>query len=75
MACRKRCVEELGRPRGLLAVGKPSYGIRILRHVRGNPGTELCRNLNGETGKQCRKAKEYCERESPPDAHGESYQA
>ena len=24
-----------------------SYGIRILRHARGNPDTELCRNLSG----------------------------
>lgn len=71
----KRCVEELGRRHRLLAVGRPSYGMRIVRHGRGNPETDLCRNLSGATGKRCREAERYCERESLPDADGESYQA
>jgi hypothetical protein len=75
VACRKRCVEELGRPRGLLTAGRSSYGMRLMRHGRGNPETELCRNLSDETGKRSREAEEYCERESLPHADGESYQA
>ena len=41
--------------------GKPGYGIRL------EP-----KRMQGERG---RKAEEYGERESPPDACGESYQA
>lgn len=52
-----------------------SQGIRILRHGRGNPETDLCRSLSGEAGRRNREAEHDCERESPPDADGESYQA
>jgi hypothetical protein len=75
VACRKRCVEELGRPHWFLAVGRPPYGMRVVRHARGNPETDLSRNLSDETGKQYREAEEYCERERLPDADGESYRA
>ncbi len=50
-------------------------GIRILRHGRGNPDTELCRNLSGALESSDGKAEEYCEKESLPYANGESYQA
>jgi hypothetical protein len=50
-------------------------GIRILRHRRGNPDTELCRNLSGTLESSSGKAEEYCERESLLHACGESYQA
>src|SRR5918999_4760685 len=45
-----------------------------MRHGRGNPGTGLSRNLSGRRELRSRQAEEYCERESPPDADGESYQ-
>ena len=52
-----------------------TQGIRLLRHARGNPDTGQYRDLNGTLESARRKAEEYCERESLPDAGGESYQA
>ena len=52
-----------------------SHGIRLMRHGRGNPDTELGRNLSDRREARSRKAEEYCNRESLPDAVGESYQA
>ena len=45
MACRKRGVEELGRPQTFLSWKMSVYGIQLLRHGRGNPDTEQCWNL------------------------------
>ena len=75
MACRNRYVEELGRPQGLLAAGRI-----VVRHTdtearKGKPGHGLCRSLSGDHEGGDGEAEEYCERESLPDAVGESYQA
>jgi hypothetical protein len=45
VACRKRGVEELGRPQPFLPWITPVYGIQLLRHGRGNPDMEQCWNL------------------------------
>src|SRR5436309_10013509 len=45
VACRKRDVEELGRPQTFLPWKTSVYGIQLLRHGRGNPDTEQCWNL------------------------------
>lgn len=42
---------------------------------KGKPGHRVKRAPTRWAGKRCRQAEEYCERESPPDADGESYQA
>jgi len=42
VACVERSGQELARPQRLLTV---EHGMRILRHARGNPETELNRNL------------------------------
>ena len=75
MACRKRCVEELGRPHRLLTVGKAVVRYTDIEARKGKPGHRVMPEPKWRTGKRCRKAKEYCERESPLDADGESYQA
>ena len=75
MACRERYVEELGRPHGLPTAGRVTQGIRLLRHASGNPDTGQYRNLHGTLESGDGEAEEYCERESLPDADGESYQA
>jgi long-chain acyl-CoA synthetase len=43
-----------------------SYGIRLLRHARGNPDMELGRNLSDRRELRSRKAEEYCHRVSQP---------
>src|SRR5215510_14213456 len=45
VACRKRGVEELGRPQTFLPWKTTVYGLQLLRHGRGNPDTEQCWNL------------------------------
>jgi len=50
-------------------------GRPLLRHARGNPDTELSGNLKLCRETRDRQAEKYCQRESPPDAIGESYQA
>ena len=42
LACKKRSVENLGGPIGSR---RQRYGMRLLRHARGNPETELGRSL------------------------------
>ena len=46
-----------------------------MRHGRGNLETGLSRNLSGRRELRIRQAEKYCQRERPPDAIGESYQA
>jgi hypothetical protein len=46
MACRKRYVEELGRPHRLLPEGKTEAGYTANEARKGNPDTGLCWNLN-----------------------------
>jgi len=62
--------KNLGGPVGSWLLEGVLDGIRILRHRRGNPDTELCRNLSGAPESSGRKAEEYCERESLPHADG-----
>jgi hypothetical protein len=45
VACRKRGVEELGRPQTFLPWKTSVYGIQLLRHGRGNPDTDQCWSL------------------------------
>jgi len=42
LACKKRSVENLGDP---IDSRRQRYGMRLLRHARGNPETELDRSL------------------------------
>jgi hypothetical protein len=46
VACRKRCVEELGRPHRLLLVGSAGVGYTANEARRGNLETGLCWNLS-----------------------------
>jgi len=73
--CRKRYVEELGRPQALLAVGRSNVGYIDTKARKGKPGHRVKWEPKRWTGKPCGEAEEYCERESPPDVLGESYQA
>jgi hypothetical protein len=75
VACRKRDVEELGRPHRLLPGDRRKAGTQLLRHGRGNPDTDLGGNLNVRMGLGAGEVEEYCQRESPPDAYGEFYHA
>jgi hypothetical protein len=75
VACRKRYVEELGRPHGLLAVGRSKVRYTAIEARKGKPGHRVKWEPKRWTGKRFREAEEYCERESPPDVCGESYQA
>jgi hypothetical protein len=45
VACRKRGVEELGKPQPFLPWETTVYGIQLLRHGRGNPDTDQCWSL------------------------------
>jgi hypothetical protein len=75
VACRKRYGEELGRPQALLAVGRSNVGYIDTKARKGKPGHRIKREPKRWTGKPCGEAEKYCERESPPDVPGESYQA
>jgi hypothetical protein len=52
VACRKRCVEELGRPHRLLLVGSAGVGYTANEARRGNLETGLCWNLSVGTESQ-----------------------
>lgn len=56
MACRKRDVEELGRPHTFLPLETTMYGIQLVRHRRGNPDTEQCWHLRIDTDQGVRQA-------------------
>jgi hypothetical protein len=71
----KRYVEELGRPHTLLVVGRSNVGYIVTKARKGKPGHRVKREPKRWAGTSCGKAEEYCERESPPYADGESYQA
>ena len=75
VACRKRYVEELGRPHGLLAAGRGDAGYTVIEARKGKPRYRQYRNLHATLEGGSGKAEKYCERESLPDADGESYQA
>ena len=75
MACRKRCVEELGRPRGFLGWKKAVVGYAAIETRKGEPGNGVMPKPKRRNRIRNRKAEEYRERESLPDADGESYPA
>ena len=75
VACRKRDVEELGRPHTFLPKETTMYGIQLLRHGRGNPETDQCWNLRIDTDQGVRQAAQNWEQACPPYAYGESYRA
>ena len=74
-ACRKRHVRELGKPLGFPAGGKVNVGHTDTKARKGKPGNGLCWSLSVHWNFQTGQAEEYCERESPPQAVGVSYQA
>ena len=55
--------------------GKAVVWYTDIEARKGKPGHRVMPEPKWRTGKQRRKAEEYCERESPPDVDGESYQA
>jgi hypothetical protein len=55
--------------------GKAVVGYAGNETRKEKPETDLPRNLSDEAGKRFRQAEVYCERESPPDAIGEAYEA
>jgi hypothetical protein len=75
VACRKRGVEELGKPQRLLDVENLGRGYTAPEARKGKPrhGTMLEPTLHGGPGN--RQAEPNCHRESPPDADGVSYYA
>jgi hypothetical protein len=75
MACRNRYAEEPGRPQGLLA--GESLGVRYTANEahKGKPGDGTMLEPRAPEWNTAREAEEYCERKSPPQAFGESYQA
>jgi hypothetical protein len=58
----------------LRAVGRSKGGYIGTKARKGKPGHRVKREPQRWAGKPCGKAEEYCERESPPDVPGESYQ-
>ncbi len=50
VVCVERSVKNLGGPGSSWRIGwcfwKPAHEIRIFSHIRGNPGTEVCRTLS-----------------------------
>ena len=75
MACRKRDVEERGRPHTFLPKETTMYGRQLLRHGRGNPDTDQCWNLRIDTDQGVRQAAQNWKQACPPYASGESYRA
>jgi hypothetical protein len=68
----KRYVEELGRPLGLLAVGRSEGGYTAIKARKGKPGHRVKWEPKRRTGKPCGEVEGDFERESPPDVQGES---
>ena len=75
VACRKRDVEELGRPSRLLRVGSRAVWYTATEARKGKPGDGTMLEPERRGGRLDRQAEEYCDRESPPDAERESYRA
>ena len=60
----------------ILRVSSPVEMVKVeLRHGRGNLDMEQCWNLRTSVDHDGRQAEEYCDRESPQYAYGESYRA
>jgi hypothetical protein len=74
-AGRKRDAEELGRPQRLLRGGSVAGGYTALEAREGKPGNRAMPEPERRHGNLDRQVEKYCERESPPEASGESYHA
>ncbi len=74
-ACRKRDVKELGRPHRLLRVESVGGWYTAIEAREGKPGNGTMPEPQLRRGTRVRQAEEYGERESPPEAVGESYHA
>ena len=70
MACRKRYVEELGRPHRLLRGGSVGGGYTAIEARKGKPGNGTMPEPQLRRGTRVRQAEEYGERERPPDTVG-----
>lgn len=75
MACRKRDVEELGRPQTFLHVGSVGVWYTAPEARKGKPGNGTMLEPEHRCGTRDRQAEKYCHRESPPYAFEESYRA
>lgn len=75
VACRKRGVEELGRPQRLLHGIRDGVRYTALEARKGKPGDGTRLEPTRCCGTRPRKAEESCQRESLLHASGESYHA
>ncbi len=75
MACRKRDVEELGRPQKLLHGQRDGVRYTAPEARKGKPGDRTMLEPTRRCETRVREAEEYCQRESPLHASGESYHA
>ena len=53
VACRKRYAQELGRPHGLLTVGRFNVGYTVIEARKGKPGDGVKREPKRWIGTQC----------------------
>ena len=67
-------LEAFERPHRLLAVGRGDAGYTAIEIRTGNPATGHYWNLHGTLESGDREAEEWCERDSLPDADGDSSQ-
>jgi len=74
-ACRKRGVEELGRPQRLLHGPGNGVWYTAPEARKGKPGDGTMLEPTRCCGTRARKAEEYGQRENPLHASGESYHA
>jgi hypothetical protein len=65
VACRKRYVEELGRPHKLLRVGSVGGGYTAIEARKGKPGHGTMLEPNLRCGKRVRQAEKYCKKGKP----------
>jgi hypothetical protein len=74
-AGRKREAEELGRPHRLLRGGSVAGWYTAIEAQEGKRGNRSRPGPERRGGNLDRQVEKYCERESPPEASGESYHA
>jgi len=75
VACRERYDRELGKPQGLLLVGRVAVRYAGIEARKGKPGDGTILRPRQRQRRPDREAEEYGKRESPPYASGVSYQA
>ncbi len=75
VACRKRDVREPGRPQRLRPEGSMQVRYTVVEARKGKPGDGIRLEPKRHEEARSRQAEDYCQRESPPYAVGESYQA